>query len=359
MLRRRRRKRGKRGGLHARLKARANRPPLPSLLLANVRSLENKLDELRARITSQREVRECCALIFTETWLSEKAPESSVQLQTHSSHRGDWTAASGKAKGGGVCVFINNSWCGDIQTVYKHCSPDVEFLLLKCHPYYLPREFTAVFIAAVYIPPRANSTAALSKLHNVFSALETAHPDADFIAAGDFNQCNLRAVLPKYHQHVDIPTRENNTLDNVYSNICGAYRAAPRPHFGQSDHISLFLYPAYRQRLKQTNPITKQVKLWTPQTEGILQDCFALTDWDVFKAAATLEDSSVSVQDYAEYVTGYISTCVDNIVPTIQVRKFPNQKPWINTQVRHMHCVLDLLHLHQATRQSTKLQSMG
>ncbi|KAK3537363.1 hypothetical protein QTP70_008821 [Hemibagrus guttatus] len=77
-------------------------------------------------------------------------------------------------------------------------------------------------------------------------------------------------------------------------------------------------------------------KLWIPQSEGILQDCFALTDWDVFKAAATWEDFSVSIQDYAEYVTAYISTCVDNIIPTIQVRKFPNQKPWINSQVRHM-----------------------
>ena len=53
-----RRRRGKRGGLHARLKARATRPPLPSLLLANVRSLENKMDELRARTTTQREIRE-------------------------------------------------------------------------------------------------------------------------------------------------------------------------------------------------------------------------------------------------------------------------------------------------------------
>ncbi|KAK2905565.1 hypothetical protein Q8A73_009508 [Channa argus] len=335
-LRRRRRKRGKRGGLHARLKARASRPPLPSLLLANVRSMENKLDELRARITTQREIRECCALIFTETWLSDKVPEDAIQLQTHSVHRGDRTAASGKAKGGGVFVFVNNSWCGDIQTVDEHCSPDVEFLLLKCRPYYLQRKFTAVFLAAVYIPPRANSTAALSKLHDVISALETAHPGAVFIVAGDFNQCSLQTVFPKYHQHVDIPTRDKNTLDHVYSNIRGAYRAAPRPHFGHSDHISLFLYPAYRQILKQTHPVTKQVKLWTPETETTLQDCFALTDWDVFKAAATLEDSSNSVQDYAEYVTGYISTCVDNIVPTIQISKFPNQKPWINSQVRHM-----------------------
>ena len=235
-----------------------------------------------------------------------------------------------------MCVFINNSWCGDVRTVHKHCSPDVEFLLLRCRPFYLSREFTAVFLAAIYIPPRANSTAALSELYDVISAHETAHPDAAFIAAGDFNHCNLKTVFPKLFQHVDIPTRDKNILDHVYSSIRGAYRAAPRPHFGHSDHISLFLYPAYRQRLKQTNLVTKQVKRWTPDTESILQDCFVQTDWDVFKAAATLEDSSVSIQDYAEYVTGYISTCVDNIVPTIQVKRFPNQKPWINSQVRHM-----------------------
>lgn len=40
------------------------------------------------------------------------------------------------------------------------------------------------------------------------------------------------------------------------------------------------------------------------------------------EAAATLEDSSVSIHDFAVYVTGYISTCVDNTVPNIQVEKF-------------------------------------
>lgn len=47
-----RRRRGKRGGLHARLKAHASRPPLPNLFMVNVRSLVNKLDELRAMITT-------------------------------------------------------------------------------------------------------------------------------------------------------------------------------------------------------------------------------------------------------------------------------------------------------------------
>lgn len=148
-----------------------------------------------------------------------------------------------------MCVFINNSWCGDIQTVKRHCSPDMEFLLLKCRPYYLQREFTAVFLVAVYIPLRANSAAALGALLDVISVLETAHPDAVFISAGDFNQCNLQTVFPKYYQLVDIPTRGENTLDHVYSNIRGAYRASPRPHFGLSDHISLLMYLAYSQKL--------------------------------------------------------------------------------------------------------------
>ncbi|XP_054618104.1 protein-L-isoaspartate(D-aspartate) O-methyltransferase isoform X2 [Dunckerocampus dactyliophorus] len=125
-----RRKRGKRAGLHARLKARATRPPLPSLLLANVRSLENKMDELRARITAQREIRECCVLTFTETWLTEDIPDSAIQLESFAAYRGDRTLASGKHRGGGVCVYVNKRWCTDVQTMEKHCSQDIELLML-------------------------------------------------------------------------------------------------------------------------------------------------------------------------------------------------------------------------------------
>lgn len=41
-------------------------------------------------------------------------------------------------------------------------------------------------------------------------------------------------------------------------------------------------------------------------------------------------------------MTGYISTGVDNIVSIIQIRRFPNQKPWMNSQVRKMLCVRSL-----------------
>ncbi len=70
--RRRRRKRGKRAGVLVRLRRRAFRPPLPTILLANVQSLDNKLCELRARISYQRETRDCCVICLTETWMSAR-----------------------------------------------------------------------------------------------------------------------------------------------------------------------------------------------------------------------------------------------------------------------------------------------
>ncbi len=51
--RRRRKHRGRRAGIRNRLRKKAHSPPLPSILLANVQSLENKMDDLRARISFQ------------------------------------------------------------------------------------------------------------------------------------------------------------------------------------------------------------------------------------------------------------------------------------------------------------------
>ena len=142
------------------------------------------MDELRTRTTTQREIRECCTLIFTETWTTDNTPDSAIQLQTHSVHRGDCTSASGKNKGGGVCVYINNRWCSDVQLVEKHCSADIKVLMVKCRPFYLPREFSAVFLLAVYMLLWANRTTALGLLHDTISKHETTHPDAVFVVAG-------------------------------------------------------------------------------------------------------------------------------------------------------------------------------
>ncbi len=162
------RRRRKRAGVLVRLRRRAFRPPLPIILLANVQSLDNKLCELRAHISYQRETRDCCVICLTETWMSAIVPDSAIELTGFSVHRSDRTKElTGKSRGGGVCFYINNSWCNErnIHSIKSFCSPDLEFHTLLCRPFWLPREFTAIIITAVYIPPQANTDQALKELY--------------------------------------------------------------------------------------------------------------------------------------------------------------------------------------------------
>lgn len=63
-----------------RLRWQAHCTPLPSILLANVQSPESKLDDLRARITFQCDMRDCNTMCLTETWLTPDVPDQIVIL---------------------------------------------------------------------------------------------------------------------------------------------------------------------------------------------------------------------------------------------------------------------------------------
>ncbi len=201
--RKRRRKRGKRAAVLVRLKRCAFRPPLPTILLANVQSLDNKFCELRACISYQRETRDCCVIFLTETWMSAMVPDSAIELTGFSVLRSDrMKGLTGKIRGGGVCFYINNSWCDEknLHYIKSFYSPDLEFHMLLCRPFWLPREFTVIIIMAVYIPPQANTDQALKELYGNISEQETAHPDVAFVVTGDFNKANFRTIAPKYFQ---------------------------------------------------------------------------------------------------------------------------------------------------------------
>ncbi len=133
-MKKRSRRRGKRAGVLVRLRRRALRPP-PTILLANVQSLDNNLCELRARNSYQRETRDCCVICLTETWMSAMVPDSAIELTEFSVHHSDRTKElTGKSRGGGVCFYINNSWCDEMNIHYikSFCSPDLEFHMLLC-----------------------------------------------------------------------------------------------------------------------------------------------------------------------------------------------------------------------------------
>ncbi|KAK1802112.1 hypothetical protein P4O66_004453 [Electrophorus voltai] len=215
----------------------------------------------------------------------------------------DRMADSGKSRGSGVCVKVNNSWGNNanVVTIARFCSPNLELLALKFHPFYLPREFTSVIINTVYIPPQANMDTALA---------------------------NLSRAVPTLYQHVIFPTRGNRTLDHCYTPYKDSYKALADQPFGKSDHATIFLLPKYKQRLKWEAPVQREVTCWTDQSGAALQDALDDADWDMFW------HSTDDVCEFTEAVVGFIGKLVDDTIPRITIKKFPNQKPWVDKTIR-------------------------
>ncbi len=133
-----------------------------------------------------------------------------------------------------------------------------------------------IIITAVYIPPQANTDQALRELYGNISEQETANPYTAFIIMGDFNKANFRTIAQKYFQHVTINTRGDRTLNHCYSPFRDAYKSLPRPPFGKSDHSSVLLLPAYRQKLKREAPTLRTIQCTTSHSHSHNIPCTAL-----------------------------------------------------------------------------------
>ena len=248
------RKRGRRGGVKNRLRRRPAKPPLPSVVFANVQSLYNKIDELHAKCQYDNVYREACVMAFCETWLDSTHPDDDIILDGFTVYRSDRTKESGKTRGGGLCIYINNRWCSNVKIHTTLCSPNLELLTLSVRPFYLPREFSNIVLCCVYVPPSADALAAADTIASYMQSMLLRYLDAPVFVMGDFNSCTLDTALPSFHQYVHVPTRNNKTIDLCYGNIPSAYSASAHPPLGRADHNVINLIPAYRQLLKRVKP---------------------------------------------------------------------------------------------------------
>ncbi len=83
------------------------------------------------------------------------------------------------------------------------------------------------------------------------------------------------------------------------------------------------LIPSYRPLISRTKPVIKTIKVWSEEATSRLQDCFDLTEWDVFKEGADLDEYTTSVLTYIDF-------CTETVLTTKIVRNFPYQKPWFD-----------------------------
>lgn len=142
-------------------------------------------------------------------------PNGYIQPADFTVHRAKRNRALyGKKKGGGLCFITTKKWCdrGSVQELESLCSTDLEY-----------------------------------------------YPEAVFIVVGNLKS-NLRTVLPNYYQHIDGLTPWDSTLDHCYMPFRQGYKANSHPPFGKSDHKSILLLPAFKQRLKREVPVVRSVQ---------------------------------------------------------------------------------------------------
>ncbi|KAI4898320.1 hypothetical protein NFI96_008172 [Prochilodus magdalenae] len=138
------------------------------------------------------------------------------------------------------------------------------------------------------------------------------------------------SALPAFFQFVDCPTRKNRTIDLLYANVRDAYRATPLPPLGKSDHNLVFLQPQYKPLVLRQPTTTRSFRVWSPEAEEALKDCYDTTDWSML-----LHPHGEDIEGVTHCVTDYLNFCMDVAVPTKTVRCFPNNKPWITSDVKY------------------------
>ena len=77
--------------------------------------------------------RSASLMCSTETRLNENVADLHVNIEGFSIFRADRTSDSGKLKGGGLCVFVNEQWClpNNMTIKHKSCSQKAEIFIVR------------------------------------------------------------------------------------------------------------------------------------------------------------------------------------------------------------------------------------
>ena len=82
--------------------------------------------------------------------------------------------------------------------------------------------------------------------------------------------------------------------------------------------------------MKRSTPINTVSREWNTDTAERLQSCLDCTDWSVFM------DSADSLDEAADTITAYIRFCVDSLIPSKKVKIYPNNKPWVSSELKQL-----------------------
>ena len=300
----------------------ARRKQLPRVYLTNACCLTNKIEELEQVL----ELNHIDIAAVTETWL-----KTHMEEVTHLDQYKAFNKNRKTGECGGVSVLIRNDIpCKEIQVD----TGDHEIIWLTLRPPWLPRNISNIILAVLYYPPKTLASARdelIKHIINTTQQLQAKYINAGIMIMGDYNTLPEKelATALKLKQVVKIPTRGNNTLDKILTNMHKLYKEpSSLPALAGSDHMSILWEPQGQQ---PTNRATATQYTRRFPDSGIREFGRWITqqDWqEVLNTQGTNEKCDLFYDMIWEKI--------DEIFPLKKRRNHPNDKPWMNSKIKQL-----------------------
>ena len=181
----------------------------------------------------------------------------------------------------------------------------------------------------MYHPPQNDNNKLRGHLfHSIYSSL-AAYPNSGILVLGDFDHFvpgNLCSSF-KLKKLVSLPTRGNNTLDQIYSSLSKYYDGALiLPPVGLSDHSSVLLQPSGVQPTK-LQPTRIQRRVCKPANKRALFSSLKAMNWTPLYRANTFEDKF-------NLFHSQITTAINSCLPVRSIKLHPTDKPWMTADIK-------------------------
>ncbi|MCG8116962.1 MAG: reverse transcriptase domain-containing protein, partial [Candidatus Thiodiazotropha endolucinida] len=306
------------------------------ILIMNCQSIKNKKAELHTIIDSAKPD----IILGNESWLTPEIKNSEIFPESFEAIRKDRV---GDAHGGVFVAYKRDLLCTESPELDTDCELVwCKLNIIGCRTLYL---------GSFYRPPDQIDPEYLEAFNSSLSRLMS-NANAQILVGGDFNcgdiewsnmqvpfgvskrqtQQQLLDIIKEHclSQVVNIPTRQDKTLDLLFTNSPSPVsRVKGMPPIGKADHdIVLVEYDIKAKRIRQA---PRKIFLYKRADMDGLRDHMAR-----FKDSFLSSDlSGMSVNDMWVSFKSELTTAMERFIPT-KMTKTKYSAPWIDNSIKHL-----------------------
>ena len=282
---------------------RSQQVPFPNIVLSNVQSLGNKVDEIS--VLMKRRTPDIA--VFTETWLNDTYEDSAIKMENYATIRKDRT----NGRGGGVVCYTRDlysfSVIGELEV------PSLNSLRSELLCVFIAELF--LFVIIIYHPLWNDNDADSQAISCIVDIVDfpfvTYSRNVRILLCGDFNDLRHRyselSSLTNLHSVVKFPTRCDNVLDQISVNFATSQSATKLPPIGCSDHCVVSWSPPPPRKFPVVKKIVRKFSL-----SKLISFRYIVSDVDWVKFVSSFDNLNDSVTSFIDHLVALFN----HIFPT-------------------------------------------